>query len=122
MKINSANSNAGRVQKKNPGGDNKKPEQGKSDKVSLTYYPQGPDLLPRSTVEFEGTVAPGPADSRLRVSVPRHFPIAQPDQNGNFHYTGDDPNFDSVNTYAVARQTLEIAEKYTIQVSWQPSR
>jgi fungalysin metallopeptidase (M36) len=114
VKINSANSNAGRVKKK-PGGDTKKAKSDaeKNDKVSLTYYPQGPSILPKSTVEFQGTIQAGPTDERLRVSVPRHFPTAQPDQNGNFHYSGDDPNFDSVNTYAVARQTLEIAEKYT---------
>ena len=114
MKVNKPNSTAARVKNTKSGGaQNGKPEEVKSDKVSLTYYPQGPDLLPRSTVEFDGPLRAGPADDRLRVSVPRHFPTAQADENGNFHYTGDDPNFDSVNTYAVARQTLEMAEKYT---------
>ncbi|MCA9779086.1 MAG: M36 family metallopeptidase [Candidatus Eremiobacteraeota bacterium] len=120
MKVNKANSTAGRVKNTKSGGaQNGKPEEAKSDKVSLSYYPQGPDILPRSTVEFDGPLKAGPADDRLRVSVPRHFPTAQPDENGNFNYTGDDPNFDSVNTYAVARQTLEMAEKYTARkIPW----
>lgn len=114
MKVNNANSAQGRVKKTKTGGaKNVKQEEVKQDKVSLTYYPQGPDLLSRSTVEFDGPLKAGPADDRLRVSVPRSFPIAEPDSNGNFHYAADDPNFDSVNTYAVARQTLEIAEKYS---------
>lgn len=120
MKIDKPNSTAGRVKNTKSGGaQNGKPEEVKSDKVSLTYYPQGPDLLARSTVEFDGPLRAGPADDRLRVSVPRHFPTAQADESGNFHYTGDDPNFDSVNTYAVARQTLEMAEKYTARkIPW----
>lgn len=84
-----------------------------NDKVSLSYFPQCPDVLPEAVKEFEGKITAGPTDSRLRVSVPRNFPTAAPDAEGNFLFTPDDPNFDSVNTFAVARQTLEIAQKYS---------
>ncbi len=86
--------------------------EGPSDKISISYLPQSPGILPDSTKAFDGDIKAGPSDSRLRVSVPRHFPTAEPDANGNFHFTQDDPKFDAANTYAVARQTLEISQKY----------
>lgn len=82
------------------------------DSVSLSYLPQSPGLLPQSQVEFSGKLEPGPIGSRLKVSVPRTFPTAEPDEDGNFHFSQDDPRFDSVNTYAVAQQTLAISEMY----------
>ncbi len=93
------------------------------DKVSLSYLPQCPGVMPESVKEFDGKIAAGPTDSRLKVSVPRSFPTAAPDKNGNFLYTPDDPNFDSVNTFAVARQTLEIAQKYSDrEIPWSFSK
>lgn len=84
-----------------------------TDKVSLSYFPQSQGVMQDSVKEFHEKITAGPTDDRLRVSVPRNFPTATPDADGNFIYSPDDPNFDSVNTFAVARQTLDIAQKYS---------
>lgn len=80
--------------------------------VTISYLPQDPDMIPAQKGEVEGQLEPGPTGPRLKVSVPRNFPTATPDAHGHFHFDVDDPNFDSANTYFVAHQTLNIAEKY----------
>ena len=86
--------------------------QAPQESVTISYLPQDPDLLPVQEGKLEGKLEAGPTGPRLKVSVPRNFPTAAPDAHGDFHFGLDDPKFDSVNTYFVAHQTLDIAEQY----------
>ncbi len=83
-----------------------------SESVTISYLPQDTGMIPVQQGKVEEKLEAGPTGSRLRVSVPRNFPQATPDKDGNFNFKPDDPNFDSVNTYYVANQTLKVAEEY----------
>jgi hypothetical protein len=101
----------------------KKADDAPKESVSLTYLPQDTGLIPVQQGQVEGKLEAGPSGPRLRVSVPRNFPQATPDKDGNFNFKPDDPNFDSVNTYFVAHQTLQVAEEYAgREIPWSFSK
>jgi hypothetical protein len=83
-----------------------------TESVTISYLPQDTGMIPVQQGKVDEPLQAGPSGPRLRVSVPRNFPQAAPDKDGNFLFKPDDPNFDSVNTYFVAHQTLKVAEQY----------
>lgn len=79
----------------------------------ISYLPQDEGMLPVATGEmaFKPTDG-GPSNDRFKVSVPRNFPAARPDENGNLIFDVDDPRFDSAHAFYVANQALQVAEGY----------
>lgn len=101
----------------------KTPEEAPQESVSISYLPQDPSVGGPEKGVIEGKVEPGPSGPRFRVSVPSTFPKAEPDADGNFHYSVDDPNFDSANSYFVSAQTLQMAENYAgREIPWSFSK
>ncbi len=79
----------------------------------VSYLPQDEGILPveQGEMEFKSNEG-GPSNDRFKVSVPRNFPAAKPDGNGNMIFEVDDPRFDSAHSFYIANKSLEVAEGY----------
>lgn len=87
--------------------------------VSVMVYPQDPfvnepEIREMAPVEIRS----GLMNARIRVRDSVH-PIAQPDDNNNYLYWADQPQFNQVNAFYYATLTLRMYEKFAHrQIPW----
>ncbi len=86
--------------------------QGIDSPVSLVVYPQDPfvgepEIRELSKSEVQGTLI----NSRIRIRDSQH-PIAEPDEDNNYLYWTDTPQFNQVNAFYHATITLRMCEKF----------
>lgn len=86
--------------------------QGIDSPVSLVVYPQDPFVSAPEIRELpKADVQPGLTNSRIRIRDSQH-PVAQPDDDNNYLYWTDTPQFNQVNAFYYATITLRMCEKF----------
>jgi len=79
--------------------------------VKVSYLPQDPGMIPGQIAQVKAN--PDLSNDRFKVSVGPGYPQPKPDAEGNFITQDlDDPRFDVTQTFFIANQSLEMAERY----------
>src|SRR5690606_34563322 len=80
--------------------------------VRVLVYPQDPFIgEPEVRIMQKRDIRPGLVNSRVRIRDSRANP-AQPDEDGNYLYWPDTPEFDQVNCFYYTTFTLRMYERY----------
>jgi len=80
--------------------------------VRVLVYPQDPFVgEPEVRTVTTSDIRPGLVNTRIRIRDTQGA-SAQPDEDGNYYYTPDSPEFDQVNAFYYSTYTLRMFERY----------
>ncbi|MCE7868805.1 hypothetical protein DYH09_00335 [bacterium CPR1] len=80
--------------------------------MQVKVYPQDPRVSPPVTIDFaRGNIGVDLGGDRVRIADIGHE-IAHPDENGNYLFEPNTPQFSQVNAHAVTYNTLELMQQY----------